>query len=100
MMIRKHTSETPNGQLIGYARVSTDAQDFSAQVDRLKSAGCSKVFSEKQSGAKRDRMQLAAALEYVREGRHLHLREGGPHGAKHERFSRYHRPAEKLKRDG
>lgn len=67
-MIRKLTASTPEGKLIGYARVSTDGQDFAAQVERLKDAGCAKIFSEKQSGAKRDREQLQAALEYVREG--------------------------------
>lgn len=66
-MIRKITSEAPKGQLIGYARVSSNSQDFAAQVERLEAAGCTKIFSEKQSGAKRDREQLAAALEYARE---------------------------------
>lgn len=68
MMIRKLTTGAPTGQLIGYARVSTDGQDFATQVERLKAAGCYKVYSEKESGAKRDREQLQAALEYVREG--------------------------------
>ncbi|MBS0240143.1 MAG: recombinase family protein [Proteobacteria bacterium] len=67
-MIRKLTTAAPKGQLIGYARVSTDGQDFALQVERLEAAGCTKIFSEKQSGAKRDREQLQAALEYVREG--------------------------------
>ena len=56
------------GQLIGYARVSTDDQDYTTQVEKLKAAGCTKIFSEKQSGAKRDRPELDRALEYVREG--------------------------------
>ena len=64
-MIRKATSD---GVLIGYARVSTSEQDYSAQVEKLKAAGCTKVYSEKQSGAKRDREELDRALEYVREG--------------------------------
>jgi DNA invertase Pin-like site-specific DNA recombinase len=67
-MIRKITTNTPAGQRIGYARVSTDGQDFAAQVEKLKADGCAKIFAEKQSGSKRDREQLAAALEYVREG--------------------------------
>lgn len=67
-MIRKLTANAPKGQLIGYARVSTDGQDFGVQVERLEATGCVKIFSEKQSGAKRDREQLQAALEYVREG--------------------------------
>jgi DNA invertase Pin-like site-specific DNA recombinase len=67
-MIRRITEGSPTGQLVGYARVSTTGQDYAGQVERLKASGCTKVFSEKQSGAKSDREQLAAALEYVREG--------------------------------
>lgn len=34
----------------GYARVSSKAQDYLAQVEALRADGCEKIFSEKQSG--------------------------------------------------
>lgn len=54
--------------LIGYARVSTQDQKPELQLDALQQAGCEKIFTEKASGAQRDRPQLKAALEYVRAG--------------------------------
>src|SRR4051794_3550014 len=55
--------------LIGYARTSTVEQlaGFEAQLQRLSEVGCEKVFQERVSSvAKRD--QLAAALDYIRDG--------------------------------
>lgn len=37
------------GMILGYARVSTDAQDLISQVARLKAAGCERTFREKVS---------------------------------------------------
>ena len=54
--------------LIGYARVSTNQQELSLQADALSAAGCERLFQETESGAQRDRPQLAAALEYMRNG--------------------------------
>ncbi len=54
--------------LVGYARVSTQDQDPNMQVDALEKAGCERIFIEKASGAKRDRPELTAALDYARQG--------------------------------
>jgi len=52
--------------LIGYARVSTQEQNLELQIKALTEAGCKKIFTEKASGAQRDRPELKAALEYMR----------------------------------
>jgi DNA invertase Pin-like site-specific DNA recombinase len=54
--------------LIGYARVSTQDQNPELQHDALTQAGCEKIFTEKASGAQRDRPELKAALDYMRPG--------------------------------
>ncbi|WP_431041494.1 recombinase family protein [Streptomyces sp. P1-3] len=59
---------TNTGTLIGYKRVSTNAQDAQLQADALSDAGCSRVFEDKASGKNADRAGLMAALDYMREG--------------------------------
>jgi DNA invertase Pin-like site-specific DNA recombinase len=54
--------------LVGYARVSTADQNPQLQHDALKLAGCDRVFTDKASGAASDRPELAAALDYLRDG--------------------------------
>lgn len=54
--------------LIGYARVSTRDQTVTAQLAALNAASCARVYEETASGANRDRLQLAAPLDYMREG--------------------------------
>lgn len=56
---------------VGYARVSTQDQTPALQIDALTAAGCERVFTEKASGAQRDRPELTAALAYMRTGDHL-----------------------------
>lgn len=53
--------------LIGYARVSTDDQNFALQEDALKKAGCKRIFHDKMSGAKAKRPGLEEALGYLRD---------------------------------
>jgi DNA invertase Pin-like site-specific DNA recombinase len=52
---------------LGYARVSTQDQNPNLQLDALRQAGCEKLFTEKASGAQRERPQLQAALDYMRQ---------------------------------
>lgn len=53
---------------IGYARVSTFDQNLDLQRDALEKAGCEKIFTETASGAKDDRVGLAACIEFARAG--------------------------------
>lgn len=56
--------------LIGYARTSTIDQKagLEAQLRDLNEAGCTKIFQEEISSRASQRPELAAALEYMREG--------------------------------
>jgi DNA invertase Pin-like site-specific DNA recombinase len=54
--------------LVGYARVSTDDQDLTLQRTALKSAGCTRIYEEKISGAKRSRPELTRMLDQLRAG--------------------------------
>ena len=59
------------GQIVtvdGYARVSTDGQTLASQDAQLHAAGCAKVYSEKASGARTDRPELAKLLRRLDEG--------------------------------
>ena len=54
--------------IYGYARVSTDAQDFTSQLAQLEAAGCEKVFREKITGATADRQQLQRLIRKLAPG--------------------------------
>ena len=54
--------------VIGYARVSTDSQSAHDQINALKQAGATRVFSEKLSGARSDRPMLRKALAALSDG--------------------------------
>ena len=54
--------------LLGYARVSTDAQSLEAQMATLTAAGCERVYSEKRSGADGSRLALAKLMKEASPG--------------------------------
>lgn len=57
----------------GYARVSSEDQDLSIQIEALKAIGC-EVRQEKASGTKlAGRSELQILLEFMREGDELHV---------------------------
>jgi DNA invertase Pin-like site-specific DNA recombinase len=53
----------------GYARVSSNTQDYAAQVDVLKAGGCARIFSEKASGKSTNgRPELARLMKVLQPG--------------------------------
>ena len=50
---------------VGYARVSTIDQSPELQLEALRRAGCEKIFTERASGARDDRPELARVLADV-----------------------------------
>ena len=58
---------------IGYIRVSTEHQETARQQEIMCGYQVDRIFSEKISGANKDRPQLKAMLDYVREGDTLYV---------------------------
>jgi len=55
--------------LYGYARVSSEDQDLSLQIEKLKAAECEIIRSEKRTGTTREsRRELETLLEFLRPG--------------------------------
>ena len=62
-----HVSVT--GELLGYARVSTTAQDPTRQIEGLTAAGCSRIFTDHGvSGRKTSRPEFDRMLDVARAG--------------------------------
>jgi DNA invertase Pin-like site-specific DNA recombinase len=55
-------------RIIGYARVSTDAQATDAQEDELRAAGCTVIYREQASTASKTRPELARLMAQIQPG--------------------------------
>lgn len=54
-------------EFVGYARVSSTDQDWRIQVDALKAAGCTTIFTEKKSGTSlKERIAFNECMTYLR----------------------------------
>ena len=53
---------------LGYARVSTEDQNPDLQLAALKQAGCSRLFTDKATGAHVKRPELTKCLKALNEG--------------------------------
>ena len=51
---------------IGYARVSSQDQDNTAQIAALNAAGCGRIFEEKVSAGRWNRPELSRLLDHLR----------------------------------
>jgi DNA invertase Pin-like site-specific DNA recombinase len=54
--------------LIGYARVSTEAQNLNWQLEQLTAAQCERIYQEKITGTIKERPELDKMLDNLRKG--------------------------------
>lgn len=57
-----------NFMIYGYARVSTWNQELETQIISLKKYGCEKIYTEKYTGAKIERVEFQKLLHVLSEG--------------------------------
>lgn len=65
---QKILEASSENNLVGYARVSTNDQNLSLQLDELKAHGCQRIFTDKASGAKHKRQGLDECLNSLSDG--------------------------------
>lgn len=53
---------------IGYARVSTESQNISSQIDLLEKEGCERIYKDFASGVRDNRPGLMQMLDVLRKG--------------------------------
>jgi DNA invertase Pin-like site-specific DNA recombinase len=58
----------PSANRIGYARVSSQGQNFDSQMDALREAGCKKIFTDRMTGSRLDRPGWEQMMAYLRSG--------------------------------
>jgi len=56
----------PAPHRIDYARVSSVGQNLDLQLDSLQKVGCKKIFTDKMTGSRMDRLSWDQLMEYVR----------------------------------
>lgn len=64
------TQRHPQGQRVGYIRVSSEGQNTERQLDGM---AFDRVFTDKASGKDTQRPQLQAMLSHVRQGDHVYV---------------------------
>lgn len=62
------TPEPTKGELIGYARVSTEEQRLDLQLEALKQAGCYLIYEEKKGATAKKRDELDKLIRDLRPG--------------------------------
>src|SRR5258706_13783188 len=62
------TEKANQGREIGYARVSKTEQHLALQLDALKKRGVIRVFTDKQTGTRFDRVEFLKVLDYLNAG--------------------------------